>query len=784
MGTAVFEQYLSIKGQYPDCILFFRLGDFYEMYREDAEIASNLLDLTLTARSLGEETRTIMCGIPFHSAQKYINKLVSCGYKVAICEQTPSINDKLACREVVKVVTKGTNINDLVEDRNNFIASIYLYDNNLGCAICDVSTGEFNAYELNDLDSLDNLLVSFAPNEIISNSYSLRLNDCLSCILSKQICKITPYYDYAYNYKTAKEIVDKNYNSDRFNFSINGRKFAFIACGSLLSYLINSHKCNLNHITKVNFKSNSTYMSLDSVTRRNLEISLTLRDGRRKGSLIDCLDMTCTNAGARMLVDWIERPLQNIEQINYRLFGVEELVKLKLQEQLKQTLTQTTDIQRAIAKISCNSFSVDDCLSIKNSLKCLPSLLMHINHCNSNIIKDIITTLHGYEEVDKFFSLIFGSENTFAKGYNVDIDQAYDELSLANKQLHEYEDELKTSLQIKTLKVCDNKNYGIYIEIPKKQSNIPEDFSLKSSTTAVNRYVTQYTINLEHNLRYLTQKVSDLEQKLFAQFRAEFESRIPILQQIAISVATIDCLNSFAFVAVIYNYVLPNIVEPNQPLIIVDGRHAVVERNIEKFVPNSLIINQARTIIVTGPNMAGKSTFLRQNAIIVLLAHIGSFVPCTKAQIPLTDKIFTRVGAIDDISLNKSTFMVEMLEVKNILSLTTNNSLILLDEIGKETSTQDGLSISDAILEHITYSIKAKTIFSTHFHKLVERYKTNELVKCYQSKIEIKDEHIKFLYHIAEGISNKSYGIEIASQAGIAKDIILRAKELTRFYEN
>ena len=775
-------QYINIKENYMDVILFFRLGDFYEMFFEDAILASRELELTLTGKNAGLEDRIPMCGVPHHSANLYIEKLVEKGYKVAICEQIedPKEAKGVVKREVLQVISKGTMMNSefLDEKSNNYIGNII--DLNYIYVICyaDISTGELNALFLEkNEDRLMQEILSLGLNEIIvKNEFDKNLLN----ILKNKYKKNISIYDLDEDTNLYKKIYD-DISDDRY----------LIAIKHLLSYLINTQKRSLTHLQKVKIINNNKYLKMDIHTKRNLELTESLRLKSRNYSLLWLLDKTKTAMGSRMLKNWIENPLVDINQINNRYDIIEKLLEeFILKEDLKSLLFEVYDLERLCGRISYGNTNGRDLLQLKNSLKVLPN------------IKAILKDLNFYkniETLDDLYNLLLTSIDDDApitikeggiikQGYNNELDELKINRSSGKDFVIKMEQEERNRTGIKNLKVGYNKVFGYYIEVSKGNvSLIKDEYNYERKQTLANceRYITPLLKEKEAMILGAEEKIINLEYNLFIEIRDKVRTYINRIQEIAKVIAEIDVLQSLATISEENNYVRP-ILQTKREIFIKDNRHPVVEKVLdETFVPNDIIMDENTDILViTGPNMAGKSTYMRELVITVIMAQIGSFVPAKECRIPIFDKIFTRIGASDDLVSGDSTFMVEMKEANTALSNATQNSLIIFDELGRGTATYDGLSLAQSIIEYIHDKIKCKTLFSTHYHeltKLEEHFK--RLKNVHVSALE-ENGKITFLHKIKDGSIDKSYGIHVAKLANLPDDLIKRANEILLTYEN
>ena len=805
--SPMIKQYIRTKLEYEDTIIFYRLGDFYEFFFDDAINMAKVLDLTLTGKDCGLDERAPMCGIPYHAAESYINKLISLGYKVAICEQTTDSKDKksykdLVKRDVVKIVTPGTVIDEnlLDEKKNNYIACIYQNNKIIGFSYLDITTGEFKTTQFDGEErykSLNDILVRVMPAEVLcctdeefENSLPIRKLDL--------IAPFTNAKNLFYNEKEANEVLTKQFSANfKRLFGLTNMSNSIISCGALLKYITETQKRDLSHLNSITKINNEKYMVIDINTRKNLEIMETIKDRRKKGSLIGVMDKTKTSMGARMLRSWIEQPLYDSKEINLRLDSVEELCgKLILRDSLKELLNKFNDIERICGRISYGNFTPRDCLSLNNSLELLPAIKNLIANCNSNLIKQIYIEIGDFKDLtSKLKNAIIDNppalttNGGFIKdGYSEELDDYRTAYTKGKDWIIQYELKEKERTGIKNLKIGFNKVYGYYIEINKSSlMNVPINYSRKQTVANNERFITEELKQLEEKILGAEENSIKLEQKLFNEIRSQLLNYVKIIQQTSISVAKLDCLLSLSELATKNNYCKPNINNKINHINIIDGRHPVIEDILKnnQFIPNNTYLDtkDSKTMIITGPNMAGKSTYMRQVALITLMAHMGSFVPAKQAEISLTDRIFTRVGASDDLALGQSTFMVEMMEVANILKNATNNSLIVLDEIGRGTSTFDGLSIAWSVVEYISKQMDAKTLFSTHYHELTELENFLPGVKNYKISVKEFNGNIVFLRKIIRGGASKSFGIEVAALAGVPKEVIVRAKEISNMLE-
>lgn len=798
------RRYLEIKEQYKDAILLFRLGDFYEMFFDDAVTASDFLNLTLTGRDCGLEERAPMCGVPYHAVDNYIKKLIDGGFKVAICEQlnTPEETQKgkQLDRDVVRVITAGTVVEDslLPEKDNNYIASVYVSDKGFGLAWADMSTGEFCLFE-NDAqnpDVLDDVLASISPCQTIINSKGDGI--VLNSVMSGRLKRPETYFDWAFSFDNAEKTLLKQLGVKTLeSFECADKKLAISAGGALVEYMLQTGKRDLSHINKINFVRNDSFMLIDVNTRRNLELTETMHEGKRFGSLLWLLDKTVTSMGSRLIKNWIEKPLVSAKSISARLNAVEAIANDKENlSYLRESLRGIRDIERLSARIAYGNTNPRDLISIGETLKALP-LVKSVAKCfdDKNITKIANTIVTNDKLSDKIFAAIdekAGASIKDGQFIKEGFDKRLDEYRNAKKEgtvwLANLEAAEKENTGIKNLKVGYNKIFGYYIEVSKSQVDmVPLRYQRKQTLVGGERYVTEELKEIENRILGSEENALELELAIFEDLVQELKTHIDEFLQSAKAVQTIDVLQSFATVALSNNYVKPVVSDKIKHISIKNGRHPIVEAVAKStaFVPNDTNLDEKenRCMIITGPNMAGKSTYMRQVALITLMAQIGSFVPADSAEISLTDRIFTRVGASDDITLGQSTFMVEMVEVATILNNATDKSLLILDEIGRGTSTIDGLSIAWAVIEEISRNIGAKTLFATHFHELSELEGVLDGVKNFQILIKEIGGTIVFLHKIVRGSASKSFGIEVAELAGIPKNVVTRAKTIMRQLE-
>lgn len=789
--TPMMQQYFEIKEKYKDCILFFRLGDFYEMFFEDAEIASKELELVLTGRDCGLENRAPMCGIPYHAANSYIGRLISKGYKVAIGEQVedPALAKGIVKRDVIKVITPGTFTDTAFIDdsKNNFIMSIYKSKENL-CAISstDISTGDFYCTSFTyDISLIGDELSKYKPSEVILNDdfrdhtaeFALIYNGLISF-------RDNMYFenDYSYLYDQFKDI-EFNLVQDEKKSSIN----------SLIKYIIDTQKMSLSNINTINFYNIEDFMTIDASSRRNLELTENIKDKNKKDSLLWVLDKTKTSMGSRTLRRWIDEPLISLDKINSRLDAVDELRNTLIDlEELREALKAIYDVERIIGKVSNKNVSAKDLISLKLSLFKVPTIKNIISKFNSSLFNTYYNDLDELADIRDLLensilddpSLSIKEGNIIKDSYNETIDKLREAKFKGKEWIAALENQEREFTGIKSLKVGYNKVFGYYIEISKANySNIPEGRYIRKQTLAnAERFITDELKKIEDDILGAEEKLIALEYNVFCEIRDEVEAAVDRLKLTAKIISELDVISTFSKLAMENNYVRPKLNNLGKTTI-TEGRHPVVEKVIDRgeFVSNDtkLDIKDNQLLIITGPNMAGKSTYMRQVALITLMAQIGCFIPATSGDIGICDKIFTRIGASDDLAGGKSTFMVEMWEVSNILKNATSNSLVLLDEVGRGTSTYDGLSIAWSVIEYLSKGkLKPRTLFATHYHELTQLEAEINGVKNFSVSVKEINDTIIFLRKIVPGGADQSYGIEVAKLAGLPTEVIERAKDI------
>lgn len=789
--TPMVQQYLDVKKEHQNELLFFRLGDFYEMFFEDAVTASRELNITLTKRAGGMENMP-MCGVPYHSVDGYIAKLVKKGYRIAICEQVedPKLAKGIVQRKVIKIITPGTAINEQVleDKRNRYLVFLHEKDEQVCLAAADVSTGEclwFTASGAERLLNITEQLFRLQPAEIVLHEepdYWDKLHEWLRSKLPE--CAISMWQEELGSY------FPMHFDSSGENSLVHD------TVEYLLDYLHATVMSDLTHINRLHEIEQDAFMQLDATAIRNLELVKNMRDGSKRGTLMDVLDFTSTSMGARKLRSWIECPLLDVGHIKQRQDAVAELLEDNLlREAVTEKLKTVFDLERIISRIEVGSANARDLVALRTSLSVLPELKDLLAKCSSSSLQKIYRNMHLHTELNDELQCAVVDEPPFSvreggmikSGYNGELDELH-LIAQDNKTwMQNFEQKIKDETGIKTLKVGFNKVFGYYIEVSKGQSSsVPDYFVRKQTLVNAERYIVPELKDFENKILSAKEKIQQLEYYLFSCLREKVRAKIAELQQTARAVASVDVLTALAMAAYKYNYVRPEL-NNKGAIKIVDGRHPVVERLLEKeiFVPNNTNLDSSeRMMVITGPNMAGKSTYMRQVALLVLMTQIGSFIPARQASICPVDKIFTRVGASDDLATGQSTFMVEMNEVAQILRYATKDSLIILDEVGRGTSTFDGMSIARAVMEYIHSRIKAKTLFATHYHQLIAMEDELEGVKNYSVAVKERGNDIVFLRRIVPGGTDKSYGVHVARLAGLPKKVLERANEILAEYDN
>lgn len=796
--TPMMKQYMETKSQYQDCILFYRLGDFYEMFFEDALTASRELEITLTGKNCGQEEKAPMCGVPYHAVEGYLNRLVAKGYKVAICEQVedPKTTKGIVKREVVRIVTPGTNLDTqaLDETKNNYIMCIVYIADRYGVSVADISTGDYFVTEIPDSAKLLDEIYRFSPSEIICNEafYMSGVDmDGMKDRLGITIYSLESWY---FDDEVCRKKLLEHFEVSSFaGLGLADYDCGIISAGALLQYLLETQKNSLSNLTHITPYAAGKFMMIDSSTRRNLEFCETLREKQKRGSLLWVLDKTKTAMGARTLRKYVEQPLIDKTEIIRRLDAVQELKEQAIsREEIREYLSPVYDLERLITKIAYGSANPRDLTAFRSSLEMLPALLYILQEMKAELLKDLAVDLDPLEDLCILVKKAIREDppiamkegNIINDGYNEEVDKLRRAKSDGKDWLAKLENDEREKTGIKNLKIKYNKVFGYYLEVTNSYKEmVPEYYTRKQTLANAERYITPELKELEDMILGAEDKLYALEYELYSEVRDLIASQIERIQKTAKAVAALDAFASLALVAERNNYVRPKINEKGV-IDIKEGRHPVVERMIpnEMFISNDTYLDDKkhRISIITGPNMAGKSTYMRQTALIALMAQIGSFVPAKSANIGLSDRIFTRVGASDDLASGQSTFMVEMTEVANILRNATSKSLLILDEIGRGTSTFDGLSIAWAVIEYISDSrlLGAKTLFATHYHELTELEGKIDNVNNYCIAVKEKGDDIVFLRKIVKGGADKSYGIQVAKLAGVPELVIGRAKEI------
>ncbi len=800
--SPMMEHYRNTKQKYQDAILFYRLGDFYEMFDDDAIKASKLLDLTLTSKECGKGERAPMCGVPFHSADNYIAKLVSFGEKVAICEQLEdAVKGKLVERDVIKIISAGTvtENNMLDEKQNNYILSVAEFDGLYAISWADITTGDFYAQNVVDDGSfveLINAIQRISPVEIIApNSLCQKTNNTMA-VKRGQLIKFYPYNEWEFSVSRAYKALTTQFNVHNLaGFGIEDNKSVISSAGALIAYLNETQKRAISNLNSIEIVESSEFMYLNETAIKNLELVKNMRDGKRYGSLQWVIDKTRTAMGSRRLNNWLLSPLQDVQKIEYRQQGVSELFNNPLiRNAVKDLLSVVKDTERLSGKISNNNITPRDCLQLSSSLSVFPSIIFTLAGTSSKILNDIKDNIYDFTELTDLISHAI-SQNApinlkdggyIAEGFDKELDRLREIGENSNKILLQMEEREKESTGIKTLKIRFNKVFGYYIEVSNSfKDKVPYNYVRKQTLTTGERFITEELKNLEEEILTSKQTCLKIESEIFAKIKTVLDENLLKIKRSSKAIATLDVLLSFATVAKANNYCKPTITLGGE-LNLVQSRHAVVEQILDgQFIANDCLMNMSsdNMLIITGPNMAGKSTYMRQVALITILAHVGSFVPCKTATVPITDKIFTRVGASDNLISDQSTFMVEMNEVAVILNKATPYSLLILDEVGRGTSTFDGLSIAWAVIEYIVKNIRAKTLFATHYHELSELEGKLDGVKNYKICVKEENGNIIFLRKIKEGSANKSFGIEVASLAGVPKEVTTSARTILKRLE-
>ena len=804
--TPMMQQYLEIKEQNKDAILFFRLGDFYEMFNEDAKLASRELDLTLTTRDRGkpEEERVPMCGVPYHSCDGYIARLIAKGYKVAICEQTedPAKAKGLVKRDIIRVITPGTVDSSMLEgSRSNYICGLYMDEERAGVCFCDITTGKTHATAFSGGDLNENVaneLGRFHPVEAVVNDGAYGREALVSLLREKFGCRVENYGERRFNLADAQRRAESQFGKEAAAALPQGNPTALMALGGLLDYLYETQKTDLSHINSLEYYEQGRFLELDLTARRNLELTETLRNKEKRGSLLWVLDKTKTAMGGRLLRSWLERPLLDLAAIDRRLSAVEALVGDTVgREELILSLSGISDMERLIGRVVYGSAGGRDMASLRASLENLPQVKAKLAPFAAGRLGELAASLDELQDVYQLLCQAIVDDPPFSvreggfirDGYDSEVDRLRGILSGGKGVIAEVEAREREKTGIKSLKVGYNKVFGYYIEVSRSYyDQVPADYIRKQTLANCERFITQELKDLEHTVLTASDRVIALEYDLFTALREKVGAHMARIQATAAAVAELDTLCAFAAVAAKNNYCRPT-VDDGDVIEIHDGRHPVVEQVLKGslFVPNDTYMGrqESRVAIITGPNMAGKSTYMRQVALITLMAQVGSFVPARSARIGVVDRIFTRIGASDDLSAGQSTFMVEMTEVSDILKHATSRSLLILDEIGRGTSTFDGMSIARAVLEHCADRKKlgCKTLFATHYHELTELENTLPGVKNFNIAVKARGEDIVFLRKIIPGGADRSYGIEVAKLAGLPESVVRRARAVLKELE-
>lgn len=789
--TPMMQQYLNIKEQYPGVILFFRLGDFYEMFFDDAKLVSRELELTLTGKDCGLSERAPMCGVPYHAVDTYLQKLIEKGYKVAICEQMedPATAKGLVAREVTRVVTPGTVIeSNMLEDKKaNYIAALCLRKNQAGCAFCDVSTGEFCLYQIMDARAnLSDELARLNPSELIVNDA-----EALAQLEPERAGTAEGLEAERFAYAYAAKAMTAHFGQSIADMGFDGDRLAVCAAGALLSYLTQTQKNALSHIITARRYESQRYMTLDRVALRNLELTQTARGKSRRGSLLWILDRTGTAMGSRLLRSWIERPLREKDAIEARLDAVEALMQNPMAaDELRGIFDEVYDVERLLSRIAYDAVNARECLSLSHTLSVIPRIREIGGDFDAALVARLMAQLDPMPElqakleaaIDPEAPLSVKDGGIIKEGYNAELDELRAISDNGRGYIAAMEARERERTGIKNLKIGYNRVFGYYIEVTKSfYDHVPYDYTRKQTLANAERFITEELKNLEGRILGAQENATRLEYELFTQIRDALKEALPALQATVGALKALDALLSLARVASEYNYARPRINDEGR-YEIANGRHPVVEDSIgrERFVPNDTALSREdRVMIITGPNMAGKSTYMRQVALIVLMAHMGSFVPADAADIALTDRIFTRIGASDDLYGGQSTFMVEMSEMATILKFATPNSLLILDEVGRGTSTFDGLSIAWAAVEYIaSEKCGARTLFATHYHELSELEGQLGGVVNFRITAREQGEDVIFLRKIVRGGADKSFGVSVARLAGLPKSLIARARQI------
>ena len=810
--TPAMKQYQNIKGDYPDSILFFRIGDFYEMFFDDAITASKALNITLTSRDKNKENPVPMCGVPHHAVDIYIGRLIKKGFKVAVCEQMedPKTVKGVVKREVIRVITPGTvlNPNLLGEKDNNFFVSLYPDQNGYGIAVIDISTGDFRVAEFTDssgnshedlLKRIKNEFLKLEPKEILVPKSFLNNSDSkLQTLNSELSAAVNSCEDWVYDYEYAhKTLLSQFKTASLDGFGCENMPLAVSAAGAAIYYFKATQKSPLTHLYRISLLKSDEFMNLDFSTQRNLELTRRSYDGSKEGSLLGLLDLTVTSMGGRRLKEWLLKPLLNADKIKTRHDTVGKLKDShRTREEIRDNLNKILDMERLTARITLSAANARDLIALKNSITPIKTIKGLLEKIPSEIFKGMLSEWDDLSDIEKLIDISIKDEPPLSlkdgglikDGYSKELDELRSISRDGKEWIVQMEGRERERTGIANLKVSYNKVFGYFIEITKKHlSKVPEGYVRKQTVATGERYISQELKEYEDKILGAEEKIKNIEYQIFEEIRKRIAEEGKRILKMAGIISEIDVLASLAEVASRYDYICPSINE-NDTIEIIDGRHPILERIIEgeRFVPNDTCLDNHNNqiMIITGPNMAGKSTYMRQVALIVLMAQTGSFVPAREAKVGIVDRIFTRVGAQDYLQKGQSTFMVEMNETANILNNATSRSLIILDEIGRGTSTFDGISIAWSVVEYIHNNTKAKTLFATHYHELTELSITLDSVKNYNIAVKEWNDEIIFLRKIAVGSADKSYGIQVARLAGLPKEVIERAKEVLANLEN
>lgn len=794
--TPMMEQYHRIKQKHKDAILFFRVGDFYETFEDDAKLVSKELNIVLTARGKGPKGDIPLAGVPYHAVDSYIARLIHKGYKVAICEQMEEPSAKgIVDRDVVRVITAGTLLEDSLLDakENNFLAAVYIEESRLGLAFVDISTAEFYCMQIDDTDPLSRLLMEFSrfnPTECLIPQYLLTNQDLITALKQNFEITLSPYDDFYFSYERANQTLLDHFQVLSLSaFGCENSPLAIQTAGAVLSYLQETQRAPVQNIKQLKTYYLNDYMYLDAATIRNLELIRNLRDGTTKGTLLHILSNTNTSMGRRLLQNWLLHPLQNIEAIKARLDAVSELKEHTiLRADISELLAQITDIERLVSRINFKRTSLKDVIGLKESLTLIPKFAELLSSLKSNLLNSLKASLQGLPSVVDLIEKAIVSDASekssqlIKPGYNEELDQLRESVKKGKDFIDELEAKEQRRTGIKSLKVRYNKVFGYYIEITKANLNlVPKDFIRKQTLVNAERFITPDLKEYEALVLNNQEQIEELEKQLFNEVLDQICQKTKEIQAIASALSQLDVLTTFAEIAQKNSYIYPEMTN-DFALEIKEGRHPVIEQLVinEPFISNDTLMDceKNRLLIITGPNMAGKSTYLRQIALISLLAQIGSFVPAKKAKLSIVDRIFTRIGAVDDLTRRQSTFMVEMIETATILNQATRRSLIILDEIGRGTATFDGLSIAWAVAEYIHDNIGAKTLFATHFHELTELVNFLDGAKNYNIAVSEIHGKIHFIRKVMSGSASKSYGIQVARLAGLPTAVLERAGDI------